>query len=180
MLKIFPLGDEVLGLLPAADSSKKKQFTASQITALASKILSPSSEMSDNIYSEWNRYRLRNETCSESEALPSFWKTMGENYPYLSVLMQAVLCVPHSNAASERVFSMLKKIYTEQRSELCSDSINSLLSIKLNIDTCCYNTELSGELLKKLKKAAMLYNESRGGAGASAQETPEEAADLGL
>ena len=47
MLKIFPLGDEVLSLLPAADPSKKKQFTASQITALASNILSPSSEMRD-------------------------------------------------------------------------------------------------------------------------------------
>ena len=52
-----------------------------------------------------------------------------------------------------------KKIYTEQRSELCSDTINSLLSIKMNIDTCCYNTELSPPLLRKLKRAAMEYNE---------------------
>ena len=111
---------------------------------------------------EWNRFALSDLQVGDDECqldIAKFWSSQRSSYPALSKLMCTVVCVPHSNASSERVFSMLKKIYTEQRSELCSDTINSLLSIKMNIDTCCYNTELSPPLLRKLKRAAMEYNE---------------------
>ena len=42
-----------------------------------------------------------------------------------------------------RLLSMLKKIYNEQRAELCSDTVKGLLSLKMKIDTGCHNTELS-------------------------------------
>ena len=44
-------------------------------------------------------------------------------YPNLSKLALACVVLPNSNADSERIFSMLKKIQTEHRSELANDTI---------------------------------------------------------
>ena len=42
-------------------------------------------------------------------------------YPNLSKLALACVVLPNSNADSERIFSMLKKIQTEHRSELANE-----------------------------------------------------------
>ena len=44
---------------------------------------------------------------------------------------------PNSNAAPERTFSMVKKIFTEQRSQLGKSTLSALLKCKLNEDTIC-------------------------------------------
>ena len=51
---------------------------------------------------------------------------------------------------------MLKKVVTDQRSDLSQDSINSLLAVKVNYDGCCTDAKFSN-LLKSLKKAARVY-----------------------
>lgn len=157
MISIFPLSDELLQLCPAANPANKTSFSFAQIRMLAEKLLQADSQMLDQLYEEWLAFQLEDEVV-ECSNIPAFWKTASKSYPTLSIVMQAVICIPHSNATSERVFSMLKKIYTEQRSELCNESITNLLAVKMNTDTCCHDASLEKPLLRKLKQAAMQYN----------------------
>ena len=70
--------------------------------------------------------------------LDAFWAAMatrttaGGDHPFatLSAVMKVYLLMPHSDADSERVFSMVNKIDNEHRSEL--DTIAALLSVKVN------------------------------------------------
>ena len=46
-------------------------------------------------------------------------KIAGEQiFSNLAALMKSLLCIPHSNASSERTFSMVRKIITESRTSL--------------------------------------------------------------
>ena len=74
----------------------------------------------------------------------------------LCKLMMGLLTIPASNADSERGFSMLRKIHTDQRSNLSQSTIIALMSIKFNNEYCCFNSELPQDLLKDCKKATTL------------------------
>lgn len=158
MLKIFPLADEILALVPAADPRQKGKFTATQIRKLAKRLLpGMCSDQLDGVYTEWNCFLLEEDEAHREIDLVAYWNL--PTYPNLCVLMRTVMCIPHSNAQCERVFSMLKKIHTDHRSDLCKDSINALMAIKMNTDTCCYDADLTAPVLKKLKSAARSYND---------------------
>ena len=49
--------------------------------------------------------------------------------PFLCKLMMGLLVIPASNADSERGFSMLRKIHTDQRASLKQKTIVSLMAI---------------------------------------------------
>ena len=77
-----------------------------------------------------------------------FWSKMSDlklafgsskRFPNLCNLAKGCLVLPVSNAEVERVFSLLKKIQTEFRSDLGSDIINSLICCKQNTDFTCVN-----------------------------------------
>ena len=74
-------------------------------------------------------------------------------FPLLFKPMSGLLSIPSSGADSERGFSVLRKIHTDQRSNLDHSTIVSLMSLKFNCDSCCFDTELSKELLTESKKA---------------------------
>ena len=59
-----------------------------------------------------------------------------------------VRALPASNADSERCFSMVRKIDSEDRSHLERSTIASLLTLKLDVDDHCYGFKPSEELLK--------------------------------
>ena len=59
-------------------------------------------------------------------------------YPNLSKLALACVVLPNSNGDGEHIFSMLKKIQTEHRSELANDTICSLICAKQNQNMECY------------------------------------------
>ena len=52
--------------------------------------------------------------------------------PLLTSLLPYLLSTPNSNSATERLFSLLKAVHTEARNRLNLDSIDSILSIKVN------------------------------------------------
>lgn len=102
------------------------------------------------------------------EDVDGFWaalheiKEMGSatpTYSNLLILVRALLALPASNADSERCFSMVRKIDTEERSHLHRSTIGSLLCLKLNVDDECHNFKPATELLKLNKSAVRLYNE---------------------
>lgn len=91
----------------------------------------------------------------------TFWQKMSQmksldgepRFPHLSKLMAGLLSIPSSNADSERGFSMLRKIHTDQRSNLDQSTLISLMSLKFNCDSCCHDTDFPQELLSDCKKA---------------------------
>ena len=116
-------------------------------------------------------------TLTPKEDLPDFsdknvakyWIEMGKiqmsygrklRFPNLSNLAKACVVLPVSNAEPERIFSMLKKIQTEFRSELKNDTICSIIGAKQNQDKKCYEYEPCESVLKNAKAATMLYNAS--------------------
>ena len=98
--------------------------------------------------------------------LDAFWAAMatrttaGEDHPFatLSAVMKVYLLMPHSNADSELVFSMVNKIDTEHRSELAQDTIAALLSVKMNCTADTHSYEPPATVLHMSKKATMNYN----------------------
>ena len=127
-------------------------------------LLSPS-EMEPLIttYSAWepsfDPYRAA-ETIEKPRAGTIWWKVCqmksldGEpRFPCLFKLMAGLLSIPSSNADSERGFSMLRKIHTDQRSRLDHSTVVSLMSLKFNCDSCCYDSHFPQDLLSKCKKA---------------------------
>ena len=57
-------------------------------------------------------------------------------------LMHAIACtyVHSSNSDSERGFSILRKIQTDQRPTLKLSTLISLMSVKFNSEECCHLT----------------------------------------
>ena len=79
-------------------------------------------------------------------------------FPVLSKLAMACLVLPASNADSERIFSHVKKIHTEFRSELSVDTTTDMLATKQNQTVMCCDYEPTENVLQKAKKATMQYN----------------------
>ena len=94
-----------------------------------------------------------------------FWLEVGKmttfegqpRFNLLHKLMSGLMTIPVSNADSERGFSMLRKIHTDQRSNLDHSSIVALMAMKFNVDDCCWDINLSPELLRECKKATKSY-----------------------
>ena len=61
-----------------------------------------------------------------------------QRFPILFKLAKACCVVPVSNADPERIFSMMKKIQTDMRSELHNDTVCFLVCAKQNQDVQCY------------------------------------------
>ena len=95
----------------------------------------------------------------------SFWWEVGKlktldghmRFPRLFKLMAGLLAIPVSNADSERGFSILRKIHTDQRSNLSQATIIALMSLQFNSDECCHDIKFSEELLCTCKKATNIH-----------------------
>jgi hypothetical protein len=48
---------------------------------------------------------------------------------------------------------MLRKIHTDQRSQLDQSTLVALMSLKFNCDDCCFNVQFDNDLLTQCKKA---------------------------
>ena len=79
-------------------------------------------------------------------------------FPALGQVMAALLSLPHSNADCERAFSMVRKVHTECRKSLCSDTITAFLQCKLNFDTDCCEFDVTPAMLRGAKHATAEYS----------------------
>ena len=121
-------------------------------------------DYSDTLRAEFMEFAMA--TDAELPPMDAFWVAMatcttaGGDHPFatLSAVMKVYLIMPHSNADSERVFSMVNKIDTEHRSELVQDTIAALLSVKVNCTADTHSYEPPATVLHMSKKATMNYN----------------------
>ena len=96
----------------------------------------------------------------EEARIDRFWAIMGKDarFKNLSKLMKALLCIQHSNASSERVFSMVRKIVTEKRMRMDNSTLCSLLSCKLNFPGQAHTYVPSRKVLQAAKHCTFNYN----------------------
>lgn len=182
MIKKFPFGDSILKDLGVLQPDKTSSYSATTLLNLAKRFPQIGlSESLDLIEEEFNDFILSPNDIPppdtyhvtktiEKPCAGSFWwkvskiKTLdGElRFGTLSRLMVGLLTIPCSNADAERGFSILRKMHTDQRSTLSQNTIVSLMSVKFNSDphTCCFDAELSPELISKCKKATSLAKKS--------------------
>ena len=90
------------------------------------------------------------------------WKKIAgkQIFSNLAALMKLLLCIAHSNPSSERIFSMVRKIVTESRTNMQNDTVCGLLSCKLNCDSITAGLKSSKVLLNAAKKATHKYNQA--------------------
>lgn len=100
------------------------------------------SEANEDMERYWNKI-LHERKPSDGTAL----------YPLLSVLVSALLCLPHSSAAVERIFSSINLIKTKERNRLETTTIEGLLHTKqLLNDKPCYDLNVDYNLVSKINK----------------------------
>ena len=102
-----------------------------------------------------------------ASSIEDFWRSMGDIkqpahvdmpcFGALSKFCQLLLVLPHTIADPERLFSMIGKIETSQRSNLHASTVCDLLSIKVDNDDKCFNGHKSFTpwLLKQAKSVTM-------------------------
>lgn len=79
--------------------------------------------------------------------------------PNIATLAKLVLTLPHSNAETERIFSMLSDMKTRKRNRLRPESVNAPLLVKSAITTrgeTCVNLTVKEGHMKLLNKE--MYN----------------------
>ena len=88
---------------------------------------------------------------------------MGDyKYKHLASLALQLLSIPASNADSERVFSLVRRIKTDFRSRLHSETISALVGVHFNSpDKCCEQSKFESCLLDKAKSCTRDRNLKR-------------------
>ena len=59
-------------------------------------------------------------------------------FPLLTRLAKFLLSLPHSNADTERVSSIVRKIITDYHTEMEPSTLCALVACKLNNDSTCF------------------------------------------
>ena len=103
---------------------------------------------------------------TKSAELCTYWQEVGRiktltgtpRFPNLSRLAKCLVALPRSNADTERVFSIVRKIVTDYRTEMEQSTLCALVSCKLNSNCDCLKLDTPKVLLKKAKVATMEYN----------------------
>ena len=82
-------------------------------------------------------------------------------FKFLSRIAKLVLCLPHSNADEERVFSHVQLNKTPHRDSMdINCTLSSILTVKMATKEPCFKYEPSSQVLMASKKATMEYNQS--------------------
>ena len=110
----------------------------------------------------WDEAFVKDISQSDHYRKDMVWGYLRQRFSLLSEIALAILVVPHSNTADERVFSMTRKNKTEFRSRLdLSKSLNSVMRVKITLPEqvqSCYRWKPDKELLKKCKSKCKEYN----------------------
>lgn len=163
----LPVSDPFVQHAAIADVSLRKKMTYSSVEFIAAKfphVLSDNEKTKLDI--EFSLYQFENfeEFDLVNDSADTVWHEIShitdangaKKYIALPKLILALLLVPHSNATSERVFSLVRKNQTDFRPTLGTETLTSLLIEKqkhFNSSTKCYEHKFSNEVLKAAKKS---------------------------
>ena len=100
------------------------------------------------------------EFIDQKDRVDQTWVVLGKikdeagepRFRNLTQVMLGILTIPHANASCERVFSIVRKNHTAQRSELGPDTLDALLVVK-SIPGAAHERKYTDAKLSKLKSA---------------------------
>ena len=134
ILAKFPFKDRIFKKLLMLDPHNRSVTDTTDVLDLAIRFTSFGQDDMDSLTMDYLDYR----SCTEDElpvfdprsdaAIDHFWADIGDmktvanletlRFGKLSQLAKVLLVLPHSNADPERLFSMVRKIYTELRRQM--------------------------------------------------------------
>lgn len=117
----------------------------------------------DRLREELTEYQVTDrQELPQEDQIDRFWGLVGKDARFIELakLMKGLLCIPHSNASSERVFSMVRKIVTENRMALDNSTVSALLSCKINHTGLAHKYTTFQKVLKCAKSATYMSNKS--------------------
>lgn len=87
------------------------------------------------VINEWNEQKLN---CEERwKKIFSYSKEYGISFENFSQLIQLIMCVPGTNAPTERIFSIMNKIWSAEKTQLNINTLKAMLIVKTNFDLSC-------------------------------------------
>lgn len=153
ILQRFNLKDPVLTSLKALDPQSVLMKTVQSIAPLAAHFpnLVPESDINE-IDSEWRLLRNTELNVVPDISAYNFWQKVGDFkkgddtplFPRVGNLMKKLLCLPHSSASVERLFSQVNLMKTKVRNSLNTETLNGMLHARKTFETSsAYNFEIT-------------------------------------
>ncbi|CAH1982669.1 unnamed protein product [Acanthoscelides obtectus] len=119
---------------------------------------------------EWRTLRRTNFNFDETEtpSVDKFWWHISKlkkgdgsaMFPLLSTLTRKLLCLPHSTATVERLFSSINVMKTKLRNKLSTTTIKGTLHTKSEIKNC-FEFNVTNDHLKKFNKNMYDFNQNK-------------------
>jgi len=118
-----------------------------------------SEEKFQTIDNEWRLLRNTKISCDKYSTIEEFWSYVSElkysdghlMFNTLGPFILNLLCLPHSSANVERIFSQINLMKTQQRNKLCTKSIIGLLHTKTYLKNKeCFNLNIEKHVLKRI------------------------------
>ena len=165
MVAKFPFDDPVLRDLGVLDPAARENLTYEPIVRLAARF-APDVDP-EQLKDEYEAFQLLGKDAirlmedGSARPIDQVWSEVFTiktpmhviRFPLLAKVMTPLLCLPHSNADAERLFSILRKVHTDARHRLNADTITAYLQCKLNIDSPCHQLAVSAEMLRLAKSS---------------------------
>ena len=150
MIAKFPFADLTINDLSVLDPRHRFEASAASVTWLF-KCFTPTADL-DAILMEFREYQsLPDPQLPAYKSLDDFWASVRDlpkpaseigkkRFGNLTVFCKTLLILPQSTADLERLFSMIGKVDTSQRSSLLPSTVCDILSIKINHNQECFKT----------------------------------------
>ena len=168
MIKKFPYEDSILLHAAVADVKKREEteFTSVQFFVKRFPCLNLSPMDNDKLERQFVAYQTNDlpEVITSCDRADRQWHIMSQQrddngqltYNLLSKVMLGILCIFHSNADCERIFSLVTKNKTEFRPSMKTETLNSLITHKQFMvakGSVCYRQKYNRATLQRAKSA---------------------------
>ena len=171
LIKVFPFKSKTFQLLSILDPENVLSVSVSSIDELCTTF---AVSCEDEVKMQFRDF------SADSEAMPAstetdavqYWlriKSMKSStgelmYKELANAVLQLLAIPVSNADGERVFSLVRRVQTDFRSSMSTETLSSLVRFHFNNSgKCCEFRRYPDSFLLKAKTCAMERNLSRRG-----------------
>lgn len=130
-LHYLPLSNRFLRSAQMIDPLKLTEIKEEDLLYMHSQLKLTSDR--DALLLQWRKLCAdSNELVSRDIDLCEFWKAVKASEKYVVVirLVERLFVVPHSNASTERIFSLVKNVLKPERGSLIDKNLNGLITVK--------------------------------------------------
>lgn len=166
IIQRFPLKNNPLSKFQFLDPAIVKDGSVQSLTDVVFMLKIPEDNKLQALDTEWRLLRNTEEIQAFPDELLPFWQNVrnirsGDGTPLFNILIDfvfTILCLPHSSANVERIFSDITLTKTKQRNRLGTDTISGLLHTRRYFrDHSCYDFEIEKKHLMTMNDRSAFY-----------------------